>query len=301
MRLSSAIDLFLAEGGFKPETIRLYRRNLTELQEFIGNKEICDITRLDLAKFRTYLLTKKSKLCTYKHLVYTRSFLNFLKDIGEDCITNFKVEAVHHDHWGYVKDEDVKQALKLSDEKYKTIILLIYTTGLRIHEVCNLKYEDINWVDNTIKVLGKGDKPGRVFMSPELKAQLVKFSPPFGVTPPVVRYHFREISEQLGVWFHPHALRKSFATNVYRQSNDIYKTSKLLRHSSVTTTQAYAIVEDQELQEFHNKYISENHEIYCCKKVGGNVRWEVRGWVSTKGQSKKIERAINKAISDILT
>lgn len=300
MRLSSAIKLFIAEGGFKPETIRLYRRHLLELFNFLGDIDVCEIKRIDLTRFKTYLLENKSKLCTYKHLISVRSLLTFLKDNDIPCLEHFKIDTVAHDHWGYIKDQDVEKALKLSNEKYRTIILLIYTTGLRISEVCNLKYEDINWSDNTIKVVGKGDKPGRVFICSRLRKQLMISPPPFNVEPHTARQYAQKLGKELGIWFHFHALRKSYATNIYRQSHDLLKTSKLLRHSNVSTTQTYAIVEDQELQEFHNKYVSENHEIYCCKKIGGSVRWEVRGWVAHNGQSKKIEKAINKAISDIL-
>lgn len=301
MELQEAIKLFLEEGGFKCETKRYYKRHLSYFSNFLGDPNVESITRLQITHFHAELSKTKSKLCVYKVLTTVRTFFEFLKENGVAVqVGKFKVDIIPHAHWGYVKAENVERALKLCNDKYKTIILLMWTAGLRVSEVCNLQSEDIDFENGVISVLGKGDKPANVYICERLKKALIKSPPPFNTRPPAVREMFSKVSEKLGIRFHPHALRKSYATDLYRRSNDIYKTSKLLRHSSVLTTQNYAIVEDEELKEFHNKHIAENHEIYCCKKTGGRVEWELKGWVAAGHKVKKIEQAINKAIGDIL-
>jgi site-specific recombinase XerD len=302
MKLREAINFFLSEGGFSSGTIRLYRRYLFRFADFLGNVKVEKITHLQFTHFKAELSKEYSKLCTYKAVVTIRSLFKFLKDNGIKVqIDGFKVDKPPEGHFGYTKPEDVALALKYATKKYKCVIYLIYTTGLRVQEVADLRACNYNFNDGIIKLVGKGGKPAKVYMTGKLKKMLLEYPDGFGIGAKSIRHYFQRLREKLGIKiFHPHSLRKSFATEMNRRSNDIYKVSKLLRHTDIKTTQNYAIVEDVELQEFHNKYIQDNHEINCCKKVGGRVKWEIKGWIACGGKVGKVERAISKAIGEVL-
>lgn len=303
MKLEEAINLFLHEGGFNAGTIRLYNRYLFRFLGFVGDVEVEGIDHLKIIHFRSFISQSRTKLCVYKQMATVRSFFKFLDQNGINVkVKDFKLNKPAEGHYGYTKTTDVNLALKHANPKYRAIIYLIYTTGLRVQEVADLRSCNYDFDNGIIKLVGKGDKPAQVYMTGKLKKMLLDYPDGFGISPKAIRYYFQRLRTKLGIkTFHPHSLRKSYATEMYRRSGDIYKVSKLLRHTDIETTQNYAIVEDVELKEFHNKYIQDNHEIYCCKKVGGSIKWEIKGWVSSGGKVKKVERAINKAINDILT
>lgn len=273
---------------------------MLELLTFLGNVEVGSITHLQITHFRTALSSKKGKLCVYKCLMALRSFFHFLEqnDISTQ-VHDFKVERVNHAHYGYTKYKDVLLAMRHANNKYKTIIWLIYTTGLRVSEVTSLSSTNFDFQNGIIKLVGKGDKPANVYMTPKLNKMLRNFPDGFHITPKAIRLYFQRLREQLNIiTFHPHSLRKSFATDMMRRSGNIYYVSKLLRHSNVKTTQDYAIVEDEELKDFHNKYIQDNHELNFEIKKGGRVILQLNGWTYSKHE--KLNRAINKAIGEIL-
>lgn len=303
MKLKEAINLFLKEGGFTAGTLRSYNRYLLRFLEYTGNVRVESITHLEITHFMSDASTGRTALCIYKQMAAIRSFFKFLDQNGINVkVKDFRIKKILNGHYGYTKKEDVALALKHANPKYKTIIYLIYTTGLRVQEVVNLRSCNYDFDNGIIKLVGKGGKPASVYMNNKLKKMLLDYPDGFGISTKAIRYYFQRLRTKLGIkTFHPHSLRKSYATEMYRRSGDIYKVSKLLRHTDVKTTEHYAIVEDVELKDFHNKYIQDNHEIYCCKKVGGDVKWEIKGWVSAGGKVKKVERAINKAINDILS
>jgi integrase/recombinase XerD len=156
---------------------------------------------------------------------------------------------------------------KADEPKFKTMLVLLLYTGLRIEEACSLERLNIHLKEREIKVLGKGNKERTVPISPEVAALLQQY---IEVTPTTGSYLFPGPGRR-GYWdkscfertlkracrkqaivppVHPHQLRHFFATTALRQGLSLKMTSRILGHSSVAITgDIYQHVDNAEVKE----------------------------------------------------
>lgn len=156
-----------------------------------------------------------------------------------------------------------------SSHKNKVMIQLFLNTGLRLAEMIDCKWKDINLMTGQLKVVeGKGKKDRIVWIdedmiaileqwkerqSKELGKQEYVFTNRYGKQ--LVARDIREMvtaySIKAGIEKHvsPHTLRHSFATDLLRVTDNIRKVQKALGHSDISTTQIYTHIVDSELEE----------------------------------------------------
>jgi site-specific recombinase XerD len=174
------------------------------------------------------------------------------------------------------------RASKLIREKRdRAIIEVLYSTGLRVSELCNLNKRDINFDTKTFTVIGKGSKQRIVFISDEALyyiklylAERIDQNPALfiimfrtdrytnndpesiRIRPMTIRQMVHElgIKAQIPFRVHPHMFRHTFATDLLRSGASLDSLQKLLGHSQLTTTQIYSHVTDNDLKETFNKY-----------------------------------------------
>ena len=160
-------------------------------------------------------------------------------------------------------DDDARDARDLA------IVELLYGSGLRVSELCGLRYEDLDLVQSEVRVWGKGSKQRLVPLSDPAAAALrawlrdhrVSFvtvdTPAAAVflnqrgramTPRDVR---RVIDRRSVVPTHPHALRHTFATHLLDGGADLRAVQELLGHADIATTQIYTHVSRERLREAH--------------------------------------------------
>lgn len=140
------------------------------------------------------------------------------------------------------------------EKRTQALMLTLLDTGVRIDEALSLKVRGIDIDGLTMKVLGKGSKERMVLISPALRGILYRVckgrSPESLVFPTFkgqklmrrnVYRDFSEMARRTGVrtHVHPHLLRHQFAANFIKQGGDVFRLSRLLGHTSVTTTQLY--------------------------------------------------------------
>ena len=155
----------------------------------------------------------------------------------------------------------------------KLIIDLFYSTGIRRSELINLKMQNINKYDNTIKVLGKRNKERIIPILPAVVNQInsylleriqlqhisdndyfflmlkgVKLNDSFVYR--LINYYFSNVSEK--VKKSPHILRHTFATHLLNNGADLNSVKELLGHSSLASTQIYT---SSSLAELKNIYV----------------------------------------------
>ena len=150
----------------------------------------------------------------------------------------------------------------------KLIVYFLFFTGVRISELVNIKLQDINFKDNTIRVLGKGSKERIVIFSNELKDLIYEYLEirkefvdrqseylflslrKKRITPRMIQTLFKKISVLVLKNFNitPHVLRHTFATIMLNNGSDIMTIKELLGHSSLSTTQIYTKVSLQHLK-----------------------------------------------------
>lgn len=151
---------------------------------------------------------------------------------------------------------------------------LIYSCGLRISEVCNLKVSNVHLDEHIILVCGKGDKerivPFGGIAEEKLKHYLDNVRPLLVkeniVAQVFVNYKgqpisrkgvwkkFKELTSISGINSKVHTLRHSFATHLLNGGADLRSVQELLGHSDLSTTQIYTHVTDNQLQQVHEKY-----------------------------------------------
>jgi len=138
-----------------------------------------------------------------------------------------------------------------------TLILLLLDTGLRIDEALKLERRRVNLDNLVLAVLGKGGKERQIPFSLELRKVLYRWMRALGDSAPCqlvfisrsglalsyrnVTRDIQRVCRHAGVasHVHPHLFRHQFAATYIRQGGDIYRLSRLLGHSAITTTQIY--------------------------------------------------------------
>ncbi|USS40336.1 tyrosine recombinase XerA [Thermococcus aggregans] len=170
--------------------------------------------------------------------------------------------------------EDVKKLIKAvppTRKRDRLIILLLYGTGLRVSEVCNLKIEDIDFKRGILIVKGgKGAKdrvvPVPGFLLKEIEDYLktrddgseylfveVRREKKDKISPKTVWYLLKKYGEKAGVRVTPHMLRHSFATHMLEKGVDIRVIQEILGHSNLSTTQIYTKVTVEHLKRAQEK------------------------------------------------
>jgi len=146
--------------------------------------------------------------------------------------------------------------------KHKLIIKFLYSSGLRLSELLNLKRSDIDFDNNLILVRqGKGAKDRMTLLSPNLKDNLLKYYSSYKFKTSYIfegrngRYSKKSVQKilerlgnKIGLKIHPHMLRHSFATHLLENGTDLRYIQKLLGHSSSTTTEIYTHVANHQLK-----------------------------------------------------
>jgi integrase/recombinase XerD len=145
--------------------------------------------------------------------------------------------------------------------KHKLIVKMLYSTGLRLQELINLKRKDIDFDRNLINVIkGKGNKDRITLLSDSIKLDLLKY---YSITNFKTEYVFegingkyskksvqivlKDLSKDLNINVSPHMLRHSFATHLLEKGIDITHIKNLLGHSDIATTLIYTKVSNSSI------------------------------------------------------
>jgi integrase/recombinase XerC len=162
--------------------------------------------------------------------------------------------------------DDVDKLLELSDHTMSVIVLLGAHAGLRISEMCALKWSDINWSKGSFTVIGKGGKKASVTMSGKLEKALKEFRKipddrkrfkriadhvlPWN--PKRTRQCFKALCDRAGVVYDEkavHGLRHGAGTRYYAQTKDLGRVASHLRHENIQTTRIYAKLADEAVKD----------------------------------------------------
>lgn len=293
MQLSFAIEEFLMESKvFKNLSKNTIRNQEYYLQTFVSyldpEFDVRILTKTIINKFRMFLHASKLSIETqHQHLVALRCFLRFLKNKGIDVLDYTYIdlpklpdrEMILLEHAELVsmkQSVDMRAANALRD---LAMLHFLYSTGVRVSELCGMNRSDVNVYRRDMRVIGKGLKARMVFLS-ETAAQHLKnylnsrddnLSPLFllqaverserdnelyRMTVTQTERTVLHIARAAGLIKRvtPHMIRHTFATELLRNGADIRSVQELLGHAYVTTTQMYTHVSNNWLKEVHAKY-----------------------------------------------
>jgi len=251
--------------AFSPETVKAYLYWNNDLLKNV-NKNPTDMTEDDI---KNYIAKKLSDGVDAKSIVLVRAALKFFYDeVLDKKIVNLKTPKVAKKlPIVLTKDEIIRLMNSVQNRKHKLMISLMYSSGLRLSELLNLKVGDleieekIGWVRS-----GKGSKD-RIFILPDRLIDELKdyvngkeesdymFTGRNGrMTPRNVQKIIKRAIKVAGIEknIHPHSLRHSFGTHLLEDGVDIRKIQVLMGHSNLSTTQIYTHVTTDELKKIKN-------------------------------------------------
>ena len=287
------LDHVTVERGLSPHTIAAYRRDLTRYQGWCAGRGITDITAVtanDIADFSASLRVASdlggalSATSAARTVIAVRGLHRFAVregriavDVSSDikppttgkrlpkALTYPEVEAL------LAEAGDVETPAGLRD---RALLELLYGTGTRVSEAVGLDVDDLDLVQRTVTVIGKGDKQRRIPLG-EIAARalddyLVRGRPAFAVkgrgTPRIFLNSRGAPLSRQSAWavisgaaqraglakkVGPHSLRHSYATHLLQAGADVRVVQELLGHASVTTTQIYTQVSPELLREVY--------------------------------------------------
>ncbi len=259
------MEKFISEmqlRGFSNETIKSYLFFLKKFQEFI-NKPIESAEEADVKKYLGNLISIKqvsSSSVALARAAITFYFTEIMKkplSLKTPKIAK-KVPVV------LTKQEIKKMISSVKNPKHKLMLELLYSSGLRLSELINLKVNDLE-VDNKIGWVrsGKGGKDRMIILSQRAAESLSRYLSSRKekseyiftgrnkkISKRAVQKAIKKIAEKAGIKkdIHVHTLRHSFATHLLEAGTDIRKIQVLLGHSNLSTTQIYTKVSTTELK-----------------------------------------------------
>ena len=268
--------MHLVTLGRSPKTIKGYLQDLKQLQGWLeeehnGPVYAKDLTSQDITDFLLYLKEGRDyKPSSRRRLAATiRGFLRWAykqdhitTNLAEE-VPNIKVPEAERK---FLTPEEVQVWVDaVAHEVSKVAMWLMYYCGLRISEATNLKMDDVHlsddggWVDIRN---AKGGKYRRVPVAPKLAAILQDYltwradseyllatEKTGRITTTTIQALLRDAKRKLG-WAEditPHTLRHSFASQIYKETQDILVVSRLLGHTNLATTQVYAHLHDDRM------------------------------------------------------
>lgn len=292
------------EKNRSQNTIKNYDHHLTRffawLETHLGKRidkmSATDITEEAVRKFRLFLARETDqfgkllkKQTQNHHLIALRMFLKYLVKRSIESLPPDKIELAKQPQreLEFLDEGELHRLLespkgdnfqKLRDH---AILELLFSTGLRVSELCSLDRDVIDVGVDSFSVRGKGGKIRVVFVSDSAKEILKKYldlredidpalfvrdanSPnkeeKLRLTPRSVQRIIRKYSAVAGISkkVTPHWLRHQFATDLLRNGADLRSVQMMLGHANIATTQIYTHFTDKQLKDIHQKFHSGN-------------------------------------------
>mgnify|MGYP001191880236 CR=1 FL=1 len=243
--------------GFTKATKKTYLNCISNYLKFVKQKD----TKPDEISAKAYLLLlNKLNKSNNTIRIYSASILFLLKDVLKLNV-DFKIILKPKKESTLPKvlsKNEIKLILNnISNHKHKLMIEFLYSTGIRLNELINMKRSDIESERNLVKVsLGKGKKDRYTLLSSNIKKHLIKYlcenefkSKYLFETNRGSKYSSKSIqniitkaSKCLDKNVTTHMFRHSFATHLLENGTDIRIIQKLLGHSKIETTMIYTKV-----------------------------------------------------------
>ncbi len=273
------------ELNYSDKTILNYNFDLEEFQKYLQKKQ-WDYLKINRNQIRDYLKeldTQKLKNSTIsRHLSSIRSFYNFLVNEGKleynlfTSIRNPKLEKKLPNFLSLNEMSDILESITLNDEKdyrNRLIVELLYATGCRASELCNIKLKDIDYANKRIRIIGKGSKERIVYYGEYAALYLDKYlkkarsellkgndSPYLLVDDKgqvltiqemeiIMKNIIKKVALKKKVT--PHTLRHTFATHLLNHGADIKSVQELLGHASLNTTGIYTHVTNEQTKKIY--------------------------------------------------
>ena len=284
--LGGAVDRFLAylraERRYSPSTLDHYAHALAGLVEHAA--------RCGLARWRDYRADQAQSLLAELHRRHAyapatlrgiasawRSFFRWLAregEVGANPAIGLRAPRLKRKLPQVLDTDEMAQLVEVpGDEpdavRDRALLELLYSSGLRVAELCGVRWRDLDASGGTLRVTGKGSKTRIVPVGAKALEALVALRAQDGcgdddplvrgrrgapLTPNGVRARLKRRAQEQGVWkrVYPHLLRHSCASHLLESSGDLRAVQELLGHADIGTTQIYTHLDFQHLAKVYD-------------------------------------------------
>ena len=291
--MQALVDAFMdhlaLERGLSENSIQAYRADLDQFLLFLQEQKIersCSITNsLILDHLMALREAGRSTRTVSRHLVSIRIFCRFLHD--ERYINSDPAETIESPRlWSLLPDTlspdevqlllTIKNSAKKHLQRNRTLLELLYATGLRVSEIAGLRMGDLQLEESTLRAHGKGNKERIVpvahttveiiqnyllhdrhhYCKSELEAHVFLSQQGRPLTRQRIWQIIKEQARSVGITkkISPHTLRHSFATHLLENGASLRVIQEMLGHADISTTQIYTHVDQKRLQKIHKQF-----------------------------------------------
>lgn len=283
--LEAFLDYIKFEKRYSQHTLTSYRNDLEQFFSFLTQYDSPPVKQISAGMIRSWLAELKGQeqmtaKTINRKISSLKSFFKYQMKLGEistSPMTTITAPKVSKRLPQFVKENDIDTLfshVEFPDDwqgrTSRLILLLFYSTGMRLSELISLKQQQLDSYNQQVKVLGKGNKERVIPVSRELMAELnayVKDRPETEALqvfvnekgrPLYPKFVYNAVKTYLGTVTtidkkSPHVLRHSFATHLMNNGADLNAVKELLGHSSLAATQVYTHNTIEKLKEVFKK------------------------------------------------
>jgi integrase/recombinase XerD len=295
--MESIIHAFLnymrVERGLAQNTILAYGRDLKRFAEFLRKRQklkMEDVNREDVVDFLSSLYKEKlDSRSVARYLVSLRGLYKFAmmeEMVSADPTENLESPKIRNSLPTYLRVDEIDKLLAAPNLatpiglRDLAMLEVLYSTGLRVSELLNLRISDIDMRIGCVRCIGKGDKERLVPIGRKAIAAVEqwlaqgrpKFARPASPPPHNQVLFLTSIGRRLsrvGIWkilheygmrlglrgrLTPHKLRHSFATHLLEGGADLRSVQLMLGHADISTTQIYTHVVEERLKQIYKAH-----------------------------------------------
>ena len=273
------------ERGLSARTVAAYRRDLERFSNALSQQDIAapgQVTEHDIRRFIAHVHRQGLGARSIQRLLSAvRSFYRWLMREGlasGNPAAQVRAPKAARKLPGTLDADSVARLLDISEDsplalRDKAIMELFYSSGLRLSELADLRWDQVDTASGLVTVTGKGNKTRVVPLGSYAAAALAAWNRVRGqfagfdepcvfvsnrgrpISPRTIQSRIRYWAKRQGLpqKVHPHLLRHSFASHMLESSGDLRAVQELLGHADISTTQVYTHLDFQHLASVYDK------------------------------------------------
>jgi len=280
------IDFYWLTTGASKNTLSAYRSDLKIFSKWLNNNSLIDVDKKQIQDYFSYRkdsnisASTQSRMLTCLHSFY--QFLSDKKNLKIDPTEQLDYPKLEKKLPVFLNVQEVERLLEAPNSKSlfgqrdRAMLELLYSCGLRVSELINLSYHNINLKDEFIRIHGKGNKERLLPMGEIAIDYLTKYE--LNSRPALLKngqsdsyflsnrgramsrqnffYIIKDYASKAGIDkpLSPHSLRHAFATHLVQKGADLRSVQLMLGHSDISSTQLYTHIQNAQLKAQHQKH-----------------------------------------------
>jgi len=281
--VESFVDAIWMERGLSANTLAAYRTDLRRFAAWLAERDgsLLTATRADVLDYLSELASAPPRSVARRLSSLRRFYQHLMRHarVSEDPCARVEAPRIGRSLPTSLSEGEVEALLEAPDcaslvgLRDRTMLELIYATGLRVSELVNLKLGQVNFQQGVVRIMGKGRKERLVPLGEsaldwlerylrDARPELISarhgdalFPSPRGgaISRQAFWYAIKRYAAIAGISksISPHSLRHAFATHLLNHGADLRVVQLLLGHSDISTTQIYTHVAKERLKQLH--------------------------------------------------